>query len=46
MKNPEDELWTQIFKLWPAAMKYEDAPVFHDTAVLKPKRSRLPWKRS
>lgn len=27
MKTPENELWTEVFKLWPAAMDYEYLPV-------------------
>jgi hypothetical protein len=26
-KPPEDELWTEILKLWPSAMEYEYLPI-------------------
>jgi hypothetical protein len=41
MEKHRNDLWQEVFKLWPDAMEYEDLPVY-----LKTRRGWRPWKKS
>lgn len=40
--SKENDLWTQIFKIWPEAMEYQSIPVFRSEITTRDSQAHGP----